>query len=190
MPGSGNQLAMGLALTFFTSMSYLYFSPYREASDDRLQTVCQVEIFLALLYALFSHSVPASNGTWLLVLMIVMPIFTLLVVSVYKWVLTNFQERELRRLRTQTRQRQSVAEAQPLTNVSVGEPQSVDASQPLPPPMADAEGEQEGGDGDTDAGRKQAASLGAADQLNRHGSLILEEDAVFLPIPSNDPSGP
>jgi len=96
MPGSGNQLALGLALQFFTALLYLYFSPYREDSDDRLQMVCQIEIHLAMLYALFAQSAGSGSGVWLLVFMIVMPFVTLSTAAAYRHLIHLFAEREHR----------------------------------------------------------------------------------------------
>ena len=57
-PGSTGQLTLGLLICFFTYGVYNHFAPFVEKSDDILQTVCQVQIFFALLSSIILKTNP------------------------------------------------------------------------------------------------------------------------------------
>jgi len=62
-PGSTGQLTLGLLICFFTYGLYCHFGPFVEDSDDILQTVCQVQIFFALLSSIILKADPDQEDT-------------------------------------------------------------------------------------------------------------------------------
>ena len=74
-PGSTGQLTLGLLICFFTYGVYNHFAPFVESSDDILQTVCQVQIFFALLSSIILKVDPdqEDNANILTIMLFVPP---------------------------------------------------------------------------------------------------------------------
>eukprot|EP00966_Prymnesium_polylepis_P132014 3053002-Prymnesium_polylepis.2 len=60
-PGSEPQLVFGLMSSFVIFGAYSYWQPYVDALDDRLPTLCQAQIFFALLAAVVNASTPGCG---------------------------------------------------------------------------------------------------------------------------------